>query len=77
MWRLCDEASGVALAELLGGSATVTLQADGSVKVAVGLPPGAQIKGTAGGGAAAAEQAAAAAAQQEQPAGADLYSEFT
>ncbi|KAI3431349.1 hypothetical protein D9Q98_004407 [Chlorella vulgaris] len=33
-WRLCDETTGVPLAEYVGASATVTLRADGSVRVA-------------------------------------------
>lgn len=33
-WRLCDEATGLALAEYVGASAIVTLQEGGGVRVA-------------------------------------------
>ena len=33
-WRLCDETTGMALAEYVGASAIITLQKDGRVRVA-------------------------------------------
>lgn len=40
-WRMVDERSGVALAEYVGPSATLTLQADGSLRVEAAAEPAA------------------------------------